>query len=87
VTGPGEIADEGDDGAPDASEVPLIERLRNARPEPSGEFHARLRRGLKIDPPSSASRAPTAIVGYAAAGVALLLVGVISAAGAGPLGG
>jgi hypothetical protein len=75
---------------PDAQDdlVRLAERLRAGRPVPASAFRGRLRRDLLARrtrhprPP----RLRALITAYAGGGVALLVVGALSAAGAGPLG-
>jgi hypothetical protein len=66
----------------------LAEHLRKARPLPTPAFRGRLWRHLEAR--SSRARPPARlgvlIGGCAAAGTLLLLVGTVSAAGAGPLG-
>jgi hypothetical protein len=74
-------------GTPDEL-IQLAERLRDARPLPKPAFRGELRRRLVarsehlVAPP----RLRVLITRYAAAGTALLIVGAVSAAGAGPLG-
>jgi hypothetical protein len=79
-----------EDLGPDAHDelVTLAERLLDERPLPSPAFRGELRRRLesrsrKLRPRAAVRRA---IAGYAASGTALMVIGAISAAGAGPLG-
>jgi hypothetical protein len=75
---------------PDAPEelVRLAVRLRDERPLPSPAFRGRLRRHLEARSRRvrTPARARALIARYAAAGTLLLLVGTVTAAGAGPLG-
>ena len=74
---------------PDAPDdvVRLAERLQRERPVPSAGFRGDLRRSLLAQSPASARprRLAALIAGYAAGGALLLLLGALSAAGAGPL--
>ena len=80
----------GDDLEPGTPEdlLRLAERLQQDRPLPSPVFRGELRRRLE----ARSRRVPTTarvrvlIARYASAGTLLLLIGAISAAGAGPLG-
>ncbi len=79
-----------EDLGPDASDdlVTLAHRLLDERPLPAPAFRGELRRHLesrshKLRPRTAVRRL---IAGYAASGTALMVVGAISAAGAGPLG-
>ena len=77
------------DLGPDAPDelVRLAERLQRDRPVPSAGFRGELRRRLLADEPSSARprRLRALITGYATAGILLLFLGALSAAGGGPL--
>ena len=68
----------------------LAQRLRQARPVPTPAFVARVRRAV-IDTGTSEIETPSRlrarIAAYALAGTLLLLLGVLGAAGVGPLGG
>ena len=69
-------------------EVRLAERLLEARPLPNPGFRGDLRRTLearsrRLQPPALIR---ARILRFASAGTMLLLVGTVSAAGAGPLG-
>jgi hypothetical protein len=69
--------------------VRLAERLQEARPVPSAAFRGELRRRLLVVAGASRprpARLRALIAGYAGAGAMLLLAGVASAAGLGPLG-
>jgi len=74
-------------GAPEEL-VTLAERLLDQRPLPNPVFRGELRRALAAQ--SERTRPPervrALIARFAAAGAALLIVGAVSAAGAGPLG-
>jgi hypothetical protein len=67
--------------------VRLAERLQRERPVPSAGFRGELRRRLLAEEPGSARprRLRALISSYAAMGTALLVIGALSAAGAGPL--
>lgn len=67
--------------------VRLAERLERERPVPAAGFRGELKRHLLAGgaPRARPRRLRALITGYAAAGSLLLLVGAISAAGAGPL--
>ena len=69
--------------------VRLAHRLRQARPVPTPAFVARVRRAV-IDIGTSEIETPwrlrARIAAYALAGALLLVLGVLGAAGAGPLG-
>ena len=68
--------------------VSLAERLEHERPVPAAAFRGALKRRLLAGgvPRARPRRLRALITGYAAAGSLLLLVGTVSAAGAGPLG-
>ena len=69
--------------------VRLAERLQRERPVPSAGFRGELRRSLLGGTPSAPlrpARLRALITGYATSGATLLLIGALSAAGAGPLG-
>jgi hypothetical protein len=76
---------------PDTPEelVLLAERLRDSRPLPNPVFRGQLRRHLEARsrPSRTPARLRALIAGYGAAGTLLLVIGTVSAAGAGPLGG
>ncbi|HZV73356.1 MAG TPA: hypothetical protein VFF79_06540 [Conexibacter sp.] len=87
MSDPHDIRDELGLDAPE--DVALAERLLAARPLPGPAFRGRLRRLLEARsrPVDRPARVRALIAGCAAAGALLLLVGAVSAAGAGPLGG
>jgi hypothetical protein len=68
--------------------VALAERLRDSRPRPSPAFRGELGRRLSGRPRSRLSRARARVLvgAYSAAGVLLLAVGAIGAAGHGGVG-
>jgi hypothetical protein len=88
MTDPRTIRDDLEPGAPEDL-VRLAERLQQERPLPSPTFRGQLRRRLEARSHRALTpaRARTLIAGYASAGTLLLLIGAISAAGGGPLGG
>lgn len=67
--------------------VRLAERLQRDRPVPSAGFRGELRRRLLAGEASFARprRLRALITGYATAGLVMLLLGALSAAGGGPL--
>jgi hypothetical protein len=75
-----------EDDSPDEI-LALAERLQRERPAPRAAFRGDLRRRLVAGGSHFArpQRLRALIVGYAAGGSLLLLVGALSAAGAGPL--
>ena len=87
MTEPRDITGELEPGTP-ADLVRLAERLERERPVPSASFRGELRRVLLGGEARRARprRLRALITGYATAGSALLVVGALSAAGAGPLG-
>jgi len=74
---------------PDVPEelIRLAERLERERPVPSAAFRGDLRRRLLAGAPlrPRPARLRLLITGYATGGFLLLLVGALSAGGAGPL--
>jgi hypothetical protein len=87
MTEPRDIRDDLEPGTPD-DVVRLAEHLLDARPLPSPAFRGQLRRRLearshRVQPPALIR---ARIARFATAGTLLLLVGTLSAAGAGPLG-
>jgi hypothetical protein len=86
VTPQRDIRDDLEPHAPDEL-IRLAERLQRERPVPSAGFRGELRRRLLAEGSASARprRLRTLIAAYSAAGSLLLLLGALSAAGAGPL--
>ena len=82
-----DIRDDLEPGAPD-DVIRLAERLERERPVPSASFRGDLRRRLLAGElgRTRPARLRLLIASYAGAGSALLLIGVASAAGIGPLG-
>jgi hypothetical protein len=82
-----DIREDLEPGAPDEL-VRLAERLERERPVPSAAFRGELRRRVLVGGGLHARprRLRALIAGYATAGSLLLLVGALSATGAGPLG-
>jgi len=69
--------------------IDLAERLERERPVPAAAFRGDLRRKLVAGGAAARSRPArlrVLIAGYATAGSVLLLAGVVSVAGIGPLG-